>query len=37
MFRLVVPNEYVPAKLMEAFRQAPTMLTYDDPLFAEDE
>lgn len=37
MFRLVVNNEYVPAKLLKEYEQKPTMLTSDDPLFLPDE
>ena len=37
MFRLVVPNEYVPAKVMEAYKTQPVMVMPEDPLFQEDE
>ena len=37
MFRLVVNNEYVPAKLLEEYKQAPVMLMPDDPLFSLDD
>lgn len=36
MFRLVVPNEYVPAKILKANKQKPTLVAPEDPLFAED-
>ena len=37
MFRLVVPNEFVPAKVMEAYQTQPVMVMPEDPLFQEDE
>ena len=37
MFRLVVPNKYVPAKILKANAQKPTLIAPEDPLFAEDE
>ena len=37
MFRLVVDKQYVPEQLLREAQQKPTMLTPDDPLFAEDE
>ena len=37
MFRLVVPNEYVPEKLMQAYQTAPVMVMPEDPLFLPDE
>jgi bleomycin hydrolase len=37
MFRLVVPNEYVPEKVMKAFNTAPVMVMPEDPLFLPDE
>lgn len=37
MFRLVVDKKYVPAEIMKQFNQKPTMVTPEDPLFAEDE
>ena len=37
MFRLVVPNEYVPEKVMQAYQTAPVMVMPEDPLFQEDE
>ena len=37
MFRLVVPNEYVPEKVMKAFQTAPVMVMPEDPLFQMDE
>jgi bleomycin hydrolase len=37
MFRLVVPNEYVPEKIMQAFQTAPIMVMPEDPLFLPDE
>ncbi len=36
MFRLVVPNEYVPAKVMEAYNTKPVMVMPEDPLFQMD-
>jgi len=37
MFRLVVPNEYVPDKIMKAFQTEPVMVMPEDPLFQYDE
>ena len=37
MFRLVVPNEYVPANIMQAYQTAPIMVMPEDPLFLPDE
>lgn len=37
MFRLVVPNEYVPEKIMKAFQAEPVMVMPEDPLFQFDE
>ena len=37
MFRLVVPNEYVPEKIMKAFQTQPVMVMPEDPLFQFDE
>ena len=37
MFRLVVPNEYVPEKAMRAYNTTPVMLMPEDPLFLPDE
>ena len=37
MFRLVVPNEYVPAKVMKAYETQPVMVMPEDPLFQMDE
>ena len=37
MFRLVVPNEYVPEKLMQAYQTTPIMVMPEDPLFMPDE
>ncbi|MBQ8158317.1 MAG: C1 family peptidase [Prevotella sp.] len=37
MFRLVVPNEYVPEKIMKAFQSQPVMVMPEDPLFQLDE
>ncbi len=37
MFRLVVPNEYVPAKIMKAYQTEPIMVMPEDPLFLPDE
>jgi bleomycin hydrolase len=37
MFRMVVPNEYVPEKIMKAFQTAPVMVMPEDPLFQPDE
>lgn len=36
MFRLVVENKYVPAKVMELFKQKPIRLPAWDPMFAEE-
>ena len=37
MFRLVVPNEYVPAKIKMAYETGPVMVMPEDPLFQMDE
>ena len=37
MFRLVVPNEYVPEKIMKAYQTQPIMVMPEDPLFQYDE
>lgn len=37
MFRLVVPNEFVPAKVMQAYQTKPVMVMPEDPLFQMDE
>lgn len=37
MFRLVVPNEYVPAKIKMAYEAEPVMVMPEDPLFQMDE
>ena len=37
MFRLVVPNEYVPKKIMDAYNTTPVMVMPEDPLFLPDE
>ena len=37
MFRLVVPNEYVPEKIMRAYQTEPVMVMPEDPLFQFDE
>lgn len=37
MFRLVVETKYVPAKVMELFKQKPIQLPAWDPMFAEEE
>lgn len=37
MFRLVVDKKYASDDILKQFNQKPTMLTPDDPLFAEDE
>ncbi len=37
MFRLVVPNEYVPEKVMQAYQLPPVMVMPEDPLFLPDE
>ena len=37
MFRLVVPNKYVPEKIMKAYNTAPVMVMPEDPLFLPDE
>ena len=37
MFRLVVPNECVPEKVMKAYQTTPVMVMPEDPLFLPDE
>ena len=37
MFRLVVETKYVPAKVMELFKQKPVRLPAWDPMFAEED
>lgn len=37
MFRLVVPNEYVSERIMQAYQTAPVMVMPEDPLFLPDE
>ena len=37
MFRLVVPNEYVPENIMNAYKTKPVMVMPEDPLFQMDE
>ncbi|MBQ8463367.1 MAG: C1 family peptidase [Prevotella sp.] len=37
MFRLVVPNAFVPERLMQAYRTKPVMVMPEDPLFLPDE
>jgi bleomycin hydrolase len=37
MFRLVVPNAYVPERLMQAYQTTPIMVMPEDPLFLPDE
>lgn len=37
MFRLVVDKKYVPENLLKEYDQKPTILSYDDPLFGEDD
>ena len=37
MFRLVVPREYVPAKILKAYETEPVMVMPEDPLFLPDE
>ena len=37
MFRLVVPNEFVPEKVMKAYNTKPVMVMPEDPLFQYDE
>ncbi|MBR1447210.1 MAG: C1 family peptidase [Prevotella sp.] len=37
MFRLVVPNEFVPERLMKAYQTKPVMVMPEDPLFLPDE
>lgn len=37
MFRLVVPNEFVPEKVMQAWHTTPVMVMPEDPLFLPDE
>jgi bleomycin hydrolase len=36
-FRLVVPNEFVPDKIMKAYQTEPIMVMPEDPLFQYDE
>lgn len=37
MFRLVVDKKYVPKDILKLENEKPTMISYDDPLFGEDE
>ena len=37
MFRLVIDKKYVPETILKQYEQKPTMVTYDDPLFGEDQ
>lgn len=37
MFRLVVDKKYVPENILKLENEKPTMISYDDPLFGEDE
>ncbi|MBQ7510706.1 MAG: C1 family peptidase [Prevotella sp.] len=37
MFRMVVPNEFVPEKVMQAYKSEPVMVMPEDPLFQVDE
>ena len=37
MFRLVIDKKYVPETILKQYEQKPTMITYDDPLFGEDQ
>ena len=37
MFRLVIDKKYVPETILKLYEQKPTMVTYDDPLFGEDQ
>ena len=37
MFRLVIDKKYVPETILKQYEQNPTMVTYDDPLFGEDQ
>lgn len=37
MFRLVVDKKYVPENILKLQNEKPTMISYDDPLFGEDE
>ena len=37
MFRLVVPNEFVPEQVMQAYQLPPVMVMPEDPLFLPDE
>ena len=37
MFRLVIDKKYVPETSLKQYEQKPTMVTYDDPLFGEDQ
>ena len=37
MFRLVVDNKYVPARLLKEYEQKPVMVMPEDPLFGTDD
>ena len=37
MFRVVIDKKYVPETILKQYEQKPTMVTYDDPLFGEDQ
>lgn len=37
MFRLVVDKKYVPQNILKLEKEKPVMISYDDPLFGEDE
>jgi bleomycin hydrolase len=37
MFRLVVPNQFVPERIMKAWQTKPVMVVPEDPLFGFDE
>lgn len=37
MFRIVIDKQFVPENIMKMAQQKPIMLTYDDPLFCEDQ
>ena len=37
LFRLVIDKKYVPETILKQYEQKPTMVTYDDPLFGEDQ
>ena len=37
MFRLVINKKYEPETNLKQYEQKPTKVTYDDPLFGEDQ